>query len=178
MSTGANWGLRALTALLASAAAVAIGVPVQGHAAPPPSDVAAVSQYFETFPTSSGARLTGGGGGEGSPLPQALSARVTAEAGPDAPKLLELATSAAHGAPPQAPAAGGASGDTPADPASPAPTPALDREAGGPSFGEAVRDGAATQGGGTGLLALVLALTAVGLVLAAALGRRRATPRD
>lgn len=66
---------------------------------PRPGGSAAVAQYVEEIPTSSGSQATGVGKVQTKPLAPALSHRLNKEAGADAPLLQQVATSSAYGAP-------------------------------------------------------------------------------
>ena len=68
-----------------------------GH--PGPCRVAAVCQYVEQIPTSSGSQATGFGKPRSTPLPPAVKESLTRKAGADAPLLEQIATSSAYGAP-------------------------------------------------------------------------------
>ena len=60
---------------------------------------AAVAQYVEQLPTSSGSQAVGVGKVESKPLPRKIKQRLVAQAGADAPLLEQVATSSAFGAP-------------------------------------------------------------------------------
>ena len=66
---------------------------------PPGSGAAAVSQYVEQIPTSSGPRATGFGTREVKPLPRKIERKLVRQGGRDAPLLKEIATSSTYGAP-------------------------------------------------------------------------------
>lgn len=68
-----------------------------GH--PGPCRVAAVCQYVEQIPTSSGSQATGFGKPRVTPLPPAVKEQLTRQAGADAPLLEQIATSSVYGAP-------------------------------------------------------------------------------
>ena len=66
-----------------------------------PGTSAAVAQYVEQIPTSSGSRATGVGKVHTKPLAPKVKTKLQAEAGKDAPLLEQVATSSAYGAPQQ-----------------------------------------------------------------------------
>ncbi len=66
---------------------------------PRPGGSAAVAQYVEQFPTSSGSQATGVGKVQTKPLAPSLSRKLTTEGGSDAQLLQQVATSSAYGAP-------------------------------------------------------------------------------
>jgi hypothetical protein len=79
-----------------------------------PGSSAAVAQYVEQIPTSSGSKATGVGKVHTKPLAAKVKKKLQAEAGKDAPLLEQVATSSAYGAPQQTVA-------PPPPPATPAP---------------------------------------------------------
>ena len=82
-----------------AALAVAPSAPAKGKPKPPGSGAAAVSQYVEQIPTSSGPRATGFGKREVKPLPRTIERKLVRQGGRDAPLLKEIATSSTYGAP-------------------------------------------------------------------------------
>ena len=83
-----------MVALAASSQALAADKPK-----PPGSGAAAVAQYVEQIPTSSGPRATGFGRREVRPLPRKVARKLVRQGGRDAPLLKEIATSSTYGAP-------------------------------------------------------------------------------
>jgi hypothetical protein len=79
-------------------AGVTDAAPAQGPP-PHPGGSAAVAQYVEQIPTSSGSQATGVGKVKTKPLAPAIRHRLTKEAGADAPLLQQVATSSTYGAP-------------------------------------------------------------------------------
>jgi hypothetical protein len=175
METEAHFAERLLVRLggVVGAIALMLALAPAAVAAPPPApgQIAAIDQYYETFPTSSGGRLSGRGAapaGGGTPLPPALESRIREQAGPDAQTLIDLAaTSPALAEEDAAPEADGDASEEPA-------TVPADAEE--PSFAEALTDatGAPASSRGWLLLAVVLATTAA--LAAVALRQRRAAP--
>lgn len=66
-----------------------------------PGSSAAVQQYVEQIPTSTGSHATGFGKTKTKPLAPAVQHRLTSQGGRDAPLLQQVATSSAYGAPQQ-----------------------------------------------------------------------------
>jgi hypothetical protein len=169
-----------LAGVLGAVALLAAAPSAAAAPGPPPPDVAAIAQYFESFPTSGGDRLSGTASGK-TPLPPAVAREVRRSGGADADALLELATSASHGAPQQAPGEPRSPGSPRTDPSgSGASAPGENGSATAPvpqeepSFAEAVVDvGGASGGGGMTLLFVVLLASTVALGTAAVLGRAR-----
>jgi hypothetical protein len=182
METEAHFAERLLVRLggVVGVIALMLALAPAAVAAPPPApgQIAAIDQYYETFPTSSGGRLSGRGAapaGGGTPLPPALEARIREQAGPDAQTLIDLA--ATSPAPVEEDAAPEADGDASEEASEePATTPADPEE---PSFAEALTEatGAPASSRGWLLLAVVLATTAA-LAAVALRQRRAAAERD
>ena len=76
-----------------------LSAPAAAHAERTPPDVAAVEQYRESIPTSSGPAIVGAAPEQTYPLPPAIAERVVEKAAADAQLLERVATSTAFGAP-------------------------------------------------------------------------------
>jgi hypothetical protein len=96
-------GLR-VTLLAAAASALLLGTPA-GTLAAGPSHFSAGDQYVETIPSAEGPKATHGkregNRGKGAALPPELRQKLLAQGGPEAERLLEIATSPQLGAPEQ-----------------------------------------------------------------------------
>jgi hypothetical protein len=183
METDGHFAQRLLVRLggVVGVVCVTLALAPAAAAAPPPrpGQIAAIDQYYETFPTSSGGQLTGRGAapaGGGTPLPPALEARIREQAGPDAQTLIDLAATSPAPSDENAPAAGAgdeASGEAAEQPRTVLPAPDE------PSFAEALTEatGAPATSRGWLLLAVVLA-TAAALAAMAFRQRRAASERD
>ncbi len=75
-----------------------------------PGTSAAVSQYVEQIPTSSGPQATGIGKERFNPLPRGAKAKLVQQGGKDAALLEKIATSSAYGAPQGTPGRSGSKG--------------------------------------------------------------------
>jgi hypothetical protein len=90
-------GLTLLIGVLA--VAVWSGTATAGDKPPGGGTSAAVAQYVEQIPTSTGSKATGFGHTKVKPLAPAVKRKVTKQAGKDAPLLEQVATSSDYGAP-------------------------------------------------------------------------------
>ena len=84
--------------ILAALVAVALAVPASA-AAQSPQDFSASDQYVETLPTPSGPSATRDGKRHKTPLRPSVAAKLRSQAGADAARLEEIATSSDYGAP-------------------------------------------------------------------------------
>jgi hypothetical protein len=158
MSVGPRHCLRWFVYALTAAALVGAPAASAGDDPSPHGDVSSVAQYVEDIPTADGPIVAGGSGGAEPPPPPAalepgVDETISRSGGTDAPKLRDIATKPALGAP-----ARRLTGPR---------TEAL----GDPSAASAVAS--ATTGGGTAVIA-VLALIGLVTVAAAAVAVHRA----
>jgi hypothetical protein len=91
--------LRRSVALVAGVLLLVPGSALAKNGPGNPGSSAAVQQYVEQIPTSTGSHATGFGKTKTKPLAPAVQHRLTSEGGRDAPLLQQVATSSAYGAP-------------------------------------------------------------------------------
>jgi len=143
------------------------------HRAGHPGTSAAVSQYVEQIPTSSGPQATGIGKETFKPLPRRAKAKLVRQGGEDAPLLEKIATSSAYGAP-QATKKKGGKGGKDDDPGAGAPAVVIrddPRDLGDASTSEALSAAVSVVTDGSdkrllGLLIVMLLITATALASA------------
>jgi hypothetical protein len=155
---------RSVAAVVALGAVFPTAALAQGSPPPPLPPDAAISQYREAFPTGAGPVAPRPGAERTTPLPAAVRSRLTAQGGPDAGRLEQVATSSNFGAPQGgAPIAHDAVSRTPSGGELPPP-----------SLGRGAEAAAGALGGFPARLVVLLALL-LGSAVAVAAGSRRSS---
>ena len=163
VALAASIGLLALPS--AAAAFSSTGTQPPGTAPQSPDHFSAGDQYVETLPSTGGPKTADGKGqGGNAKLPRVIERKLLSKGGPEAPKLLEIATSTQLGAPDhKLEKAKDGNRVKRADPSQPAvPSAAID----------------AVGGGQAGLGLLVICLFVITALALGAVGYRRYKNRD